>query len=176
MHNEVDPFGICRHVCRFHGIDWQTKMKVRSLHAAPMRMCTLIHAQVKWKMTVNTFPWCLSLQMLTSILFAAVGLVGAGYSVIVSSVAINHGPLCQVGDGEWKNPFSNGWDTDTSDKDIYRIFSSWSYYTDVHLHLHLFSKTMTQRLWVQFPGNGDFTWEVLSNFFPDSSNALFSSF
>lgn len=32
--------------------------------------------------------------MLSSILFAAVGVLGAGYSVIVSAVAINHGPMC----------------------------------------------------------------------------------
>lgn len=32
--------------------------------------------------------------MLSSILFAAVGVLGAGYSVIVSAVAINHGPKC----------------------------------------------------------------------------------
>lgn len=46
--------------------------------------------------------------MLTSILFAAVGVVGAGYSVIVSSVAINHGPLCLVAGEVWETPFSNG--------------------------------------------------------------------
>ncbi|XP_075901701.1 transmembrane 4 L6 family member 4 [Nelusetta ayraudi] len=46
--------------------------------------------------------------MLTSILFAAVGVVGAGYSVIVSSVAINHGPLCLVEGEMWETPFSNG--------------------------------------------------------------------
>lgn len=54
----------------------------------------------------------LSLQMLSSILFAAVGVLGAGYSVIVSSVAINHGPKCVVDNGtskEWITPFSNGW-------------------------------------------------------------------
>ncbi|ROI83754.1 Transmembrane 4 L6 family member 4 [Anabarilius grahami] len=32
--------------------------------------------------------------MFSSILFAAAGAVGAGYSVIISSVAINHGPKC----------------------------------------------------------------------------------
>ncbi len=32
--------------------------------------------------------------MFSSILFAAAGAVGAGYSVIVSCVAINHGPKC----------------------------------------------------------------------------------
>ncbi|XP_075943993.1 transmembrane 4 L6 family member 4 [Anarhichas minor] len=48
--------------------------------------------------------------MLTSILFAAVGVVGAGYSVIVSAVAINHGPECLVNitGKQWDYPFSNG--------------------------------------------------------------------
>ncbi|XP_034736752.1 transmembrane 4 L6 family member 4 [Etheostoma cragini] len=50
--------------------------------------------------------------MLSSILFAAVGVVGAGYSVIVSAVAINHGPQCVVSingtDKQWGTPFSNG--------------------------------------------------------------------
>ncbi|XP_031715560.1 transmembrane 4 L6 family member 4 [Anarrhichthys ocellatus] len=48
--------------------------------------------------------------MLTSILFAAVGVVGAGYSVIVSAVAINHGPECLVNitGMQWDYPFSNG--------------------------------------------------------------------
>ncbi|KAG7488117.1 hypothetical protein MATL_G00031050 [Megalops atlanticus] len=32
--------------------------------------------------------------MFTSIIFAGVGLIGAGYSTIVSAVAINHGPKC----------------------------------------------------------------------------------
>lgn len=59
-------------------------------------------------MTAASFPLFLSLQMLTSILFAAVGVVGAGYSVIVSSVAINHGPRCEVEEGVWETPFSNG--------------------------------------------------------------------
>ncbi|KAE8278119.1 Transmembrane 4 L6 family member 4 Intestine and liver tetraspan membrane protein [Larimichthys crocea] len=46
--------------------------------------------------------------MLSSILFAAVGVVGAGYSVIVSAVAINHGPICKNNVGgniTWDNPF-----------------------------------------------------------------------
>ncbi|XP_026179481.1 transmembrane 4 L6 family member 4 [Mastacembelus armatus] len=50
--------------------------------------------------------------MLSSILFAAVGVLGAGYSVIVSAVGINHGPKCVIsmdGNGtEWGTPFSNG--------------------------------------------------------------------
>lgn len=50
--------------------------------------------------------------MLSSILFAGVGVLGAGYSVIVSSVAINHGPICLFQKNEtekgWSYPFSNG--------------------------------------------------------------------
>uniref|UniRef100_A0A3B5AH03 Transmembrane 4 L six family member 4 n=1 Tax=Stegastes partitus TaxID=144197 RepID=A0A3B5AH03_9TELE len=48
--------------------------------------------------------------MLSSILFAAVGVVGAGYSVIVSAVAINQGPRCVVDKTKnlWEYPFSNG--------------------------------------------------------------------
>lgn len=50
--------------------------------------------------------------MLSSILFAAVGVAGAGYSVIVSAVAINEGPQCVVNTTEavkfWDTPFSNG--------------------------------------------------------------------
>ncbi|XP_061636538.1 transmembrane 4 L6 family member 4 [Phyllopteryx taeniolatus] len=49
--------------------------------------------------------------MLSSILFAAVGLVGAGYSVIVSAVAINHGPECLAEVNStfvWMYPFTNG--------------------------------------------------------------------
>ncbi|XP_061540066.1 transmembrane 4 L6 family member 4 [Phycodurus eques] len=49
--------------------------------------------------------------MLSSILFAAVGLVGAGYSVIISAVAINHGPQCLAEVNStfvWTYPFTNG--------------------------------------------------------------------
>lgn len=51
--------------------------------------------------------------MLSSILFAAVGVLGAGYSVIVSAVSINHGPLCQTHNSTttnltWTYPFDNG--------------------------------------------------------------------
>lgn len=47
--------------------------------------------------------------MLSSILFAAVGVVGAGYSVIVSAVAINQGPQCVVNitGSQWDYPFLN---------------------------------------------------------------------
>ncbi|XP_030647414.1 transmembrane 4 L6 family member 4 [Chanos chanos] len=46
--------------------------------------------------------------MFTSIIFAAVGLVGAGYSFIVSAVAINRGPKCFLSDGNVTYPFSEG--------------------------------------------------------------------
>ncbi|KAM9797336.1 transmembrane 4 L6 family member 4 isoform X1 [Syngnathus typhle] len=49
--------------------------------------------------------------MLSSILFAAVGVVGAAYSVIVSAVAVNHGPRCLAlfnSTQAWTYPFSDG--------------------------------------------------------------------
>ncbi|KAG9351208.1 hypothetical protein JZ751_025099 [Albula glossodonta] len=45
--------------------------------------------------------------MFTSIIFAGVGLVGAGYSCIVSAVAINHGPKCES-NSTFTFPFENG--------------------------------------------------------------------
>ncbi|XP_062868838.1 transmembrane 4 L6 family member 4 [Trichomycterus rosablanca] len=45
--------------------------------------------------------------MLFSIIFAAVGIVGAGYSFIVSAVAINRGPKC-LSNGTYVYPFSEG--------------------------------------------------------------------
>ncbi|XP_041914041.1 transmembrane 4 L6 family member 4 [Alosa sapidissima] len=46
--------------------------------------------------------------MFTSIIFAAIGVVGAGYSVIISAVAINRGPICQIENGTWAYPFNEG--------------------------------------------------------------------
>ncbi|KAJ7324791.1 hypothetical protein JRQ81_017811 [Phrynocephalus forsythii] len=49
--------------------------------------------------------------MFTSIIFAAVGVVGAGYSFVISAVALNKGPKCQFTNGtanEWGYPFENG--------------------------------------------------------------------
>ncbi|XP_051980372.1 transmembrane 4 L6 family member 4-like [Xyrauchen texanus] len=48
--------------------------------------------------------------MFSSILFAAAGAVGAGYSVIVSCVAINHGPKCvtDLNNSNYTYPFENG--------------------------------------------------------------------
>ncbi|KAJ6669409.1 hypothetical protein lerEdw1_008218 [Lerista edwardsae] len=48
-------------------------------------------------------------MMFTSIIFAAVGVVGAGYSFIVSAIALNKGPKCErYGNGTWVYPFENG--------------------------------------------------------------------
>uniref|UniRef100_A0A8D0BBS9 Transmembrane 4 L six family member 4 n=1 Tax=Salvator merianae TaxID=96440 RepID=A0A8D0BBS9_SALMN len=47
--------------------------------------------------------------MFTSILFAAVGILGSGYCFIVSSVALNIGPKClQAGQTKWEYPFVDG--------------------------------------------------------------------
>ncbi|XP_006637479.1 transmembrane 4 L6 family member 4 [Lepisosteus oculatus] len=45
--------------------------------------------------------------MFTSIIFAGIGVLGAGYSFIISSVAINRGPKC-LHNGNWSYPFENG--------------------------------------------------------------------
>lgn len=83
--------------------------------------------------------------MLSSILFAAVGVLGAGYSVIVSAVALNRGPKCQVTDvngTSWGYPFSDGdylkkkelWGQCEAPKDI------------VNWHLSLFSVLLVMGL------------------------------
>uniref|UniRef100_A0A673CM36 Transmembrane 4 L six family member 4 n=1 Tax=Sphaeramia orbicularis TaxID=375764 RepID=A0A673CM36_9TELE len=57
----------------------------------------------------RTFSHC---SMLSSILFAAVGVLGAGYSVIVSAIAMDRGPRCRTWGNdtyeEWNYPFSKG--------------------------------------------------------------------
>lgn len=78
--------------------------------------------------------------MLSSILFAAVGVLGAGYSVIVSGVAINEGPKCGVFNNtvnatEWKYPFSNG--DYLSNKDLWDLCKEPA--GVVSWHLSLFS-------------------------------------
>ncbi|XP_064577039.1 transmembrane 4 L6 family member 4 [Zonotrichia leucophrys gambelii] len=45
--------------------------------------------------------------MFSSIIFAAVGVVGAGYCFILSAVALNKGPKCQT-QGGWNYPFEDG--------------------------------------------------------------------
>nr|XP_056706147.1 transmembrane 4 L6 family member 4 [Euleptes europaea] len=46
--------------------------------------------------------------MFTSVIFAAVGVLGAGYSFIVSAIAMHKGPKCSMLDGTWGYPFENG--------------------------------------------------------------------
>uniref|UniRef100_M3XH45 Transmembrane 4 L six family member 4 n=2 Tax=Latimeria chalumnae TaxID=7897 RepID=M3XH45_LATCH len=46
--------------------------------------------------------------MLSSMLFASVGFVGAGYCFVVSAVALNHGPICKGSSGNWTYPFGDG--------------------------------------------------------------------
>ncbi|MEE6500990.1 hypothetical protein FKM82_004021 [Ascaphus truei] len=47
--------------------------------------------------------------MFSSILFAAIGFVGAGYCFIISAVGINKGPKCLTRNGAgWDYPFDNG--------------------------------------------------------------------
>ncbi|XP_041647752.1 transmembrane 4 L6 family member 4 [Cheilinus undulatus] len=78
--------------------------------------------------------------MLSSILFAAVGVMGAGYSVIVSSLAINQGPLCVTEKGQGNNTL---WGTPFSDGDYLRDRSLWHKCSDpknvVPWHLSLFA-------------------------------------
>ncbi|XP_009502492.1 transmembrane 4 L6 family member 4 [Phalacrocorax carbo] len=45
--------------------------------------------------------------MFSSIIFAAIGFLGAGYCFILSAVALNRGPKCYTG-REWTYPFQDG--------------------------------------------------------------------
>ncbi|XP_007900628.1 transmembrane 4 L6 family member 4-like [Callorhinchus milii] len=48
-------------------------------------------------------------SVLCSIIFTVIGLIGSAYCFIVSSVALDLGPLCRVTPlGEWKHPFHKG--------------------------------------------------------------------
>ncbi|XP_006876424.1 PREDICTED: transmembrane 4 L6 family member 4 [Chrysochloris asiatica] len=47
--------------------------------------------------------------MFTSTIFAAIGFLGAGYSFVISAVAINKGPKCHISSlNIWGYPFSDG--------------------------------------------------------------------
>ncbi|KAM4814888.1 transmembrane 4 L6 family member 4-like [Thomomys bottae] len=46
--------------------------------------------------------------MFTSILFAVVGFLGAGYSFVISAVSIHKGPKCLLSNNTWGYPFQNG--------------------------------------------------------------------
>ncbi|XP_010151184.1 PREDICTED: transmembrane 4 L6 family member 4 [Eurypyga helias] len=45
--------------------------------------------------------------MFSSVIFAAVGVLGAGYSFVLSAVALNRGPKCDTG-ADWTYPFQDG--------------------------------------------------------------------
>ncbi|XP_037683446.1 transmembrane 4 L6 family member 4 [Choloepus didactylus] len=56
--------------------------------------------------------------MFTSAIFAAVGIVGAGYSFVVSAVSINKGPKCFMSSNStWGYPFHDG--DYLNDKDLW---------------------------------------------------------
>lgn len=82
--------------------------------------------------------------MLSSILFAAVGVVGAGYSVIVSAVAINQGPQCEV------NTTTNQWDYPFLNVDYLSNKTAWDICIEppnvVSWHLSLFSVLLVMGL------------------------------
>ncbi|KAF4804256.1 Transmembrane 4 L6 family member 4 [Turdus rufiventris] len=46
-------------------------------------------------------------QMFSSIIFAAVGVLGAAYCFSLSAVAIHKGPKCEI-NGNWTYPFKDG--------------------------------------------------------------------
>ncbi|XP_028301244.1 transmembrane 4 L6 family member 4 [Gouania willdenowi] len=80
--------------------------------------------------------------MLSSILFAAVGVLGAGYSIIISAVAINKGPKCEVKEGSWGYPFSKG--DYLSNNNLWSLCQSPS--NVVPWHLTLFSMLLIMGL------------------------------
>uniref|UniRef100_UPI00398E41E3 keratin-associated protein 4-9-like isoform X2 n=1 Tax=Pristiophorus japonicus TaxID=55135 RepID=UPI00398E41E3 len=52
--------------------------------------------------SIRNFPLC-------TLIFTVIGVIGSAYGFIVSSVALDVGPLCRVTQlGEWKHPFAKG--------------------------------------------------------------------
>ncbi|XP_061594622.1 transmembrane 4 L6 family member 4 [Cololabis saira] len=83
--------------------------------------------------------------MLSSILFAAIGVLGAGYSVTISALAISKGPLCQYKSGTetiWNYPFLS--EDYLSNKDLWSMCLAPE--GVVEWHLSLFSVTMVMGL------------------------------
>uniref|UniRef100_A0A665VC02 Transmembrane 4 L six family member 4 n=1 Tax=Echeneis naucrates TaxID=173247 RepID=A0A665VC02_ECHNA len=77
--------------------------------------------------------------MLGSMLFAAVGVLGSGYSVIVSAVAISSGPMCMT----FRNATLTVWNTPFNKGNYLSKTSMWSACKEpvdvVSWHLTLFS-------------------------------------
>ncbi|KAM5332439.1 transmembrane 4 L6 family member 4-like [Glossophaga mutica] len=46
--------------------------------------------------------------MFSSVIFAVIGFLGAGYSFIISLISIRKGPKCLMDNNEWGYPFHNG--------------------------------------------------------------------
>lgn len=81
--------------------------------------------------------------MLSSILFAAVGVLGAGYSIIISAVAINHGPKCEIANSTSANSTRNKWEYPFENGDYLKDTALWEKCLGpgdiIHWHLSLFS-------------------------------------
>lgn len=99
----------------------------------------------------TSFPF----QMLLSVILSVLGFAGGAYCVVISSLGLIGGPLCDTGDGEYLYPFRNDtlkwvWLTGSSNfafPDPSPIFLKWTWifpkWTDgspwVHLNSHLLS-------------------------------------
>uniref|UniRef100_A0A8C1I6U8 Uncharacterized protein n=1 Tax=Cyprinus carpio TaxID=7962 RepID=A0A8C1I6U8_CYPCA len=59
--------------------------------------------------------------MFLSIIFAAVGVVGALYSGTIAVVGLIRGPVCSVEDGTWSRPFLNSTTSYLGDSDLWDI-------------------------------------------------------
>lgn len=57
--------------------------------------------------------------MLLSIFFSALGVLGAAYCLITSSLGLANGPMCETGTGNWSRPFS-------ADMDFQKLNLSYS--------------------------------------------------
>lgn len=51
--------------------------------------------------------WSFLFQMLLSVVLAVLGFAGGTYCVVISSLGLMGGPLCDTGDGEYLYPFRN---------------------------------------------------------------------
>ncbi|KTF72225.1 hypothetical protein cypCar_00044957 [Cyprinus carpio] len=61
------------------------------------------------------------IMMFLSIIFAAVGVVGALYSGTIAVVGLIRGPVCSVEDGTWSRPFLNSTTSYLGDSDLWDI-------------------------------------------------------
>ncbi|XP_067307442.1 transmembrane 4 L6 family member 5-like isoform X1 [Pseudorasbora parva] len=57
--------------------------------------------------------------MFLSIIFAAIGVVGALYSGVVAVLALINGPVCMDVDGQWSRPFKNSTENYLGNTDIW---------------------------------------------------------